>query len=212
MAEKMRTMRDTTGADVPVKYVSKYDRECDARTRRIAGRFMKARKYLEQVVANTLQDLAALQSARATEVAPRGNFQCQSFDGLIRVSIDQAWHIRLDDRVVAARDMMLAYARGLCAKAGNDAQALYEIVEEAFAAGRTGGLSVGRVLSLCRREISAEEWQTARRMLLESIQTDRGKAYIRVATRADLQHDFRMIRLDLADCWPDTESEAAPCC
>lgn len=202
---KTKTMRDASGHDVPVKYVKPYDRERDVRTRRILARFLRARKVLERVVAESLADVEAIQAARGKDAAPRGNFQCQSFDGLVKVSIDQAWTIRLDDRVREARDMMLNYAKGLCAKAGSDAHALFEIVEEAFAASSAGGLSVGRVLSICRRNITDPEWLRARSILLESLQTDRGKSYLRISTRPDTQHDFEMIRLDLADCWPIAE-------
>lgn len=202
-----KTMRDSSGQDIPVKYVSKYDRERDARVRRILARFRKARAMLEQVVVESLADIDAVQAARDTEPGARGNFQCQSFDGLVQVSIEQAWNIRLDDRVKTARDIMLDYARGLCAKAGDDAQALFEIVSEAFNTTKGGGLSVGRVLSLCRRNITAPEWITARKMLLDSIQTDRGKAYLRVSVRPSAQQDFEMIQLNIADCWP-VRSEA----
>ncbi len=205
--KKERTMRDNLGRDIPVKYVSRYDRERDARTRRILARYIKARSVLESCLADSLADIEAIQLARDTEVAAKGNFQCQSFDGLIQVAIDQAWNIRLDDRVREARDIMLAYAQGLCAKAGTDAQALFEIVQEAFAASKSGGLSIGRVLSICRRNITAPEWLRARKLLLDSIQTDKGRAYLRVYHRPDTQRDFAMLKLDIADCWPTAATE-----
>ena len=43
-------MRDNTGHDVPVKYVSKYDRLRDEKTKRVLARFRKARTVLEAVV------------------------------------------------------------------------------------------------------------------------------------------------------------------
>jgi len=201
----MKTMKDNTGHDVPVKYVSKYDRLRDEKTKRVLARFRKARALLESVVRESLADIAAVQAARDTPVADKGNFSVTSFDGLVRVAIDQAWHIELDDRVKEARDRMLAYAKSLCAKAGPDAGALLEIVEEAFAANSAGRLSVSRVLSLCRRNVTAREWTEARDMLLASLQPEKGRCYIHVYERQDMQHDFDMIRLDLADCWPREE-------
>ena len=202
-----KTMRDASGQDIPLKYVSKYDRERDARTRRILARYLKARAVLEACLADSLADIEAIQTARETDANAKGNFQCQSFDGLIQVAIDQAWNIRLDDRVREARDIMLAYAQELCAKAGPDAQALFEIVQEAFAASKSGGLSIGRVLSICRRNITAPEWLRARKLLLDSIQTDKGRAYLRVYHRPDTQQDFAMLKLDIADCWPEAATE-----
>lgn len=201
----MKTMKDNNGHDVPVKYVSKYDRLRDERTKRILARFRKERKALEAVVRDSLADIAVIQGAREAAAAEKGNFSVTSFDGLVRVAIDQAWHIELDDRVRDARDRMLAYARKLCSKAGPDAAALLEIVEEAFAANSAGRLSVGRVLSLCRRNINAREWTEARDMLLASLLPEKGRCYIHVYSRPDMQHDFEMVRLDLADCWPRGE-------
>lgn len=198
----MKTMRDNQGRDVPLKYVNKYDRVRDARVRRVHARALKVRAAIEAYVRESLEDVEAILAVREGPRGEKGNGAIPSFDGLIRVSIDQSWHIELDERVKAARDQMLAYAKSLCSKAGDDAQALFEIVEEAFAATKSGGLSVGRVLSLCRRNINAPEWVAAKQMLLDSIKPERGKAYLRVETRPDLQHDWRQIRLDVADCWP----------
>lgn len=202
----IKTMRDSTGKDVPVKYVNGYDKERDKRSRRILARTQKVRAVLEAFVSDSLGDIDAIRDARLEELgkgdAAKGNFTCQSFDGLIEIQINQQWSIRMDERVKAARDAMLDYAKRLCEKAGSDAGALFQIVEEAFAVGRTGNLSVGSVLRLCRRDIKAPEWIKAKEMLLASIQTDKGKAYLKVSTRPDTQHDFRAIRLDIADCWP----------
>jgi hypothetical protein len=201
-----KTMKDSTGAEVPTKYVNGYDKERDKRARRILARTLKARAMLETFVVDCLGDIDAIRDARLEEIgkgdAAKGNFTCQSFDGLIEIQINQQWSIRLDERVKQARDAMLAYAKSLFAKAGSDAAVLFEIVEEAFAVGRTGNLSVGSVMRLCRRDIKAPEWVAACKMLLDSIQTDKGKAYLKVSVRPDTQHDFRAIRLDIADCWP----------
>lgn len=199
---KMKTMTDSNGYAIPVNRVSRFDKVRDRGCRRIEARFRKAREMLERLVKDCLEDVAAMQAARELPLAEKGNFQTSSFDGLIKVCVDQAWHIELDDRVKAARDQMLEYARSLCAKAGEDAVALYEIVEEAFAATKTGSLSIGRVLSLCRRNISAPQWVAARKMLLDSINPQKGRAYLRCETRPDTQHDFKQIRLDITDCWP----------
>ena len=202
----IKTMIDSTGSEVPAKYVNKYDKERDKRTRRILARTDKTRAILESFVVDCLSDIDAIREARLEELgkgdAAKGNFTCQSFDGLIEIQINQQWTIRLDERVKQARDAMLAYAKRLCDKAGSDAGALFQIVEEAFAVGRTGNLSVGSVLRLCRRDIKAPEWIKAKEMLLASIQTDKGKAYLKVSSRPDTQHDFKAIRLDIADCWP----------
>jgi hypothetical protein len=137
--------------------------------------------------------------------------QVSSFDGLLTVGLNVRYEIHLDERVIKARELMLDYARSLAEKlGGEDAQALLALIDEAFQASKSGSLSISRVLSLMRMEIKAPKWQEAKRLLVESMETRRGKSYLRVETRPDRQHDPVPIRLDIADCWP-TVKEVSPC-
>ncbi len=60
MATPIKTMRDSNGQEVPVKYVSAYDKLRDKITRRIKARFLKARAALEAVVSESIADLDEL--------------------------------------------------------------------------------------------------------------------------------------------------------
>ncbi len=207
MAKKEATMIDSMGNAVPVRYIPKYDRERDRIVKRIHARWLKARADLEKVMVETLGDLEKLAIARGeagVQMAEKGNMQVSSFDGLTTVSINVRYEIHLDDRVKQARDLMLEYAKSLASQlGGEDAQALLELIDEAFQATRSGSLSVARVLSLMRRNITAPKWQHAKKLLEESMETRRGKSYVRVEQRPSRQHDPIPVRLDIADCWPD---------
>ncbi len=208
-----KVMIDSMGDAVPLRHVSKYDRVRDERVRRILARFKKARAQLETVMADCLSDLAVVAKARGEagiDVAEKGNFQVSSFDGLVTVGINVRYDIHLDERVIQARELMLEYARSLAVKLGDaDAQAFLILVDETFKANKAGALSVARVMSLMRRDIKAPQWQEAKRLLAESMETRRGKSYLRVEVRPDRQHDPVPVRLDIADCWPLIE-EVAP--
>ena len=200
------TMRDSNGNDVPLKYVSKYDKAKDKAVRRILARFLKARAMLEGVVSETIAELQALAQTRET-IGAKGNFSAQSFDGLVRVSIKQQYNILLDERVVHARELMLGYIEGVLAKVGgSDAQALRLIVAEAFKANAQGFLSTGKIMSLLRMEIDNADWREAKRILQDAVKPQKGKRYLLCETRPDTQHDFAAIRLDIADCWPREEA------
>lgn len=208
-----KVMIDSMGDAVPLRHVSKYDRVRDERVRRILARFKKARAQLETVMADCLSDLDVVAKARGEagiDVAEKGNFQVSSFDGLVTVGINVRYDIHLDERVIQARELMLEYARSLAVKLGDaDAQAFLILVDETFKANKAGALSVARVMSLMRRDIKAPQWQEAKRLLAESMETRRGKSYLRVEVRPDRQHDPVPVRLDIADCWPLIE-EVAP--
>lgn len=203
MPKPISTMRDSNGQDVPVKYVSAYDKMRDKMTRRIEARFRKARKVLEDVVRDSIADLDQIAKCKES-LGEKGNFQARSFDALIQVSIRQQYNILLDERVVRARELMLGYVEGVLAKiGGNDAQALKLIVAEAFKANAQGFLSTGKIMSLLRMEIDNADWREAKKILQDSIKPQKGKRYLACEVRASTQDDFRQIRLDLADCWPE---------
>lgn len=203
MPKPISTMRDSNGQDVPVKYVSAYDKMRDKMTRRIEARFRKARKMLEDVVRDSIADLDQIAKCKES-LGEKGNFQARSFDALIQVSIRQQYNILLDERVVRARELMLGYVEGVLAKiGGNDAQALKLIVAEAFKANAQGFLSTGKIMSLLRMEIDNADWREAKKILQDSIKPQKGKRYLACEVRASTQDDFRQIRLDIADCWPE---------
>jgi hypothetical protein len=209
-----KVMIDSMGAAVPVRHVGKYDRVRDDRTRRIYARFVKARAMLEKVMQESLADLDAIAKARGAEgieFAEKGNFQASTFDGLITVGINVRYEIHLDERVIQARELMYACARGIAKNLKpEDAQLLEVLIDEAFQTTKSGSLSVARVLSLMRKNVSAPEWQQAKKLLEESMETRRGKSYLRVEAKPDRQHDPVPIRLDIADCWPAEKQEVAP--
>ena len=203
----MTTMRDSFGNDVPLKYVSAYDRLRDRMTRRVLARFVKARGVLESVVKDSIADLDTLKGGRE-KLGKKGNFQTSSFDGLVKVAIKQQYNIRLDERVVRARELMLEYVNGVLDRvSGVDVSALRLLVEAAFKANSQGYLSTGKVLALLRMEVNSEKWRQAKQILQDALKPERGKQYLVCEVRRSAHDDFRPIRLDLADCWPEEESE-----
>ena len=199
------TMRDSNGNDVPIKYVSAYDKARDRVTRRVLARFEKARAALEKVVAESIADLDELKGTKE-KLGAKGNFQAVSFDGLLQVSIRQRYDIRLDERVAKAREMMLGYVDGILRKVGgSDAQALRLIVQEAFRANDEGILPTGKIMSLMRMEIDNADWRAAKEILQDAIRPQKGKRYLRCERRRSTQDDFRAVKLDIADCWPESE-------
>ena len=207
MAKQVTTMRDSNGNDIPLKYVSRYDKARDKAVRRILARFLRARQMLEGVVADCIADLNEL-AATKESVGEKGNFSARSFDGLIQASIRQQYNIFLDERVVKARELMLGYVEKVLAKVGgNDAAALRLIIAEAFKANAQGFLSTGKIMSLLRMEIDNPDWREAQRILQESIKPQKGKRYLVCEKRASTQKDFKQVRLDIADCWPEEPTE-----
>lgn len=204
MASKT-VMIDANGASVPLKYVSKFDRERDRIARRVLGRFQKARKALEAVVAESVADIDELMQLK-DKLGDKGNFQQTSFDGLIEIQVRQQYNILLDERVAKARELMLEYVNGVLDSVKNvDTTVLRRLIENAFRANRQGLLPTSKIFELMRMEVKDRRWNEARDILQEAIKPQRGKRYLICSTRKSTQGDFRPIVLNLNDCWPEAK-------
>ena len=198
----MNTMRDSNGQDVPMKYVSKYDKLRDRQTRRILARFQKARTMLEGLVKDSIADLDVLKGTKE-KLGEKGNFSARSFDGLIQVEIRQQYNIQLDERVARARELMLDYVKSEIESLNKDTTFLRKLVEDSFRANEKGYLPISSILKLTRYEVKDARWNEARGILQDSLKPVAGKRYLVCSVRNSTQQDFRAIHLDLADCWPD---------
>ena len=203
MAKIMKTMKDWNGNLIPIKYVSQFDRHRDRVARRVLERYQKARKVLEAVVVDSLAEIDELMKLKE-KLGVKGNFQLQSFDGCIQVSIRQQYNILLDERVARARELMLDYVNGILAEVkGVDVTVLRRLIETAFRANRQGVLPTTKIFELMRMEVEDARWNEARKLLQDAIKPQRGKRYLACETRKSTQGDFKPISLNLNDCWPE---------
>ena len=203
MATKKENLwTDINGDQVPAKYVSKFDKARDAVSRRILKRFLAGRKVLEQIVRESIADLDGLMKLKES-VGAKGNFQTSSFDGLIQVSIDQQYNIQLDERVARARELMLDYVNSELSRLDKDTTFLRKLVEDSFRANAKGYLPIASILKLTRYEVKDARWNEARGILQDAMKPVPGKRYLNCRVRNTTQQDFKTIRLDLADCWPE---------
>ena len=204
----MNTMRDSNGQDVPIKYVSKYDKLRDRQTRRILARFLKAREMLEGLVRDSIADRDVLKGTKE-KLGVKGNFSARSFDALIQVEIRQQYNIQLDERVARARELMLDYVKSEIESLRKDTTFLRKLVEDSFRANEKGYLPISSILKLTRYEVKDARWNEARGILQDSLKPVAGKRYLVCSVRSSTQQDFRAIHLDLADCWPEVKGEKA---
>ena len=203
MATKQENLwTDIKGDKVPARYVCKFDKARDAVTRKIHKRFLAGRKMLEKIVRDSISDLDGLMKLKAS-VGAKGNFQTSSFDGLIQVSIDQQYNIQLDERVSKARELMLEYVQSRLNRMDKEDVFLRKLVEDSFRANAKGYLPISSILKLTRYEVKDARWNEARGILQDAMKPVPGKRYLNCRVRSTPQQDFKTIRLDLADCWPE---------
>lgn len=207
MATKQENLwTDIKGDKIPARYVCKFDKARDAVTRKIHKRFLAGRKMLEQLVRDSIKDLDELMKLKES-VGKNGNFQTSSFDGLIQVSIDQQYNIQLDERVSKARELMFEYVQSRLDRMDKEDVFMRKLVEDSFRVNAKGYLPISSILKLTRYEVKDARWNEARGILQDAMKPVPGKRYLNCRVRSTPQQDFKTIRLDLADCWPENVAQ-----
>ena len=202
MAKQQKEWIDGRGQTVPASYVSKYDKARDKAVRHVAAGAKKLRAQMEAFMADAVATMNGLAGLKE-DLGARGNFSARSFDALIQVSIRQQWHIKFDERVAKARELMLDYANRELQKAGDGAFLLKQMIEAAFKVDRLGFLPRSEVSKLLSYKVDDVNWNAGADILRQAQTTEKGKQYLTIETRSSLQKDFEAVRLDIADCWPD---------
>ena len=202
MAKKQKEWIDGRGQTVPASYVSKYDKARDRAVRHVVVGAQKLRAQMEAFMADAIATMNGLADVKE-DLGKRGNFSARSFDALVQVSIRQQWHIRFDERVAKARELMLDYANRELERAGDGAYLLSQMIEAAFKVDRMGFLPRSEVAKLLSYKVNDDRWNEGADILRQAQTTERGKRYLAIEERGSLQGDFQAIRLDVADCWPE---------
>ena len=101
---------------------------------------------------------------------------------------------------------MLEYATRELERAGKGAFLLQQMIDAAFKPDRNGFLPRTEINKLLSYNVEDETWNEGARLLREALTTEAGKRYLNITRRSSLQDDFKPIRLDIADCWPEDKA------
>jgi hypothetical protein len=197
----VKKMTNAQGQDVPVKYVPKYDRARDLRARRCLARWQKMRLALEQCYAETAAELADMEFMAAEnrtdrKLGVKGNFQFQSFDGLIQVSRSARYELRFDERLRVAQQIIEEVIQEKAEGVDPD---LAELVRGIFRPTSDGLLSQSRVMGLFRLKITHPRWGEAMDLIRASIESRRGKNLLAVRFKPNRDAEWQPVLLDIAD-------------
>ncbi len=207
-----KTMTDAAGVAVPVRYVKEYDRRRDKLARRIQARWEAAQKTLQAIYDQTAADieeiekLAADGRTSARKLGVKGNFQFQSFDGLVMICRSVRYDLRFDDRLRAAQSIIEEIIQEKTAAIDSD---LAEILRDVFRPMSDGLLSKSRIMGLFRLKIGHPRWKDAMDLIRESIEARRGKTLLSVSVKDGREGAWNSIQLDIADCSPAPTAQEA---
>ena len=206
MAKQQKTWIDGRVQVVPGMYVRAYDKARDRAVRRVLAGALKLRAQMESFMADAVKTMNGLAETKES-LGKRGNYSARSFDAMIEVTIRQQYNVRLDGRAQKARELMLDYAQRELERAGKGAFLLQQMIDAAFKPDRNGFLPRTEINKLLSYNVEDEQWNEGARLLREALTTEAGKRYLNIARRSSLQEDFKQVRLDIADCWPEEPTE-----
>lgn len=196
-----RTMTDNLGNAVPLRYVSKIDRERDRVVRQL---FRKAERLNEQLAEFRVECLETIEAFLDWEAAqgdgpqrgPKGNVSLPSFDGTLRVTRARQASIEFDERLQSARELIREHITDKAANLDRDIQV---IIDDAFN-GSNGRLSTARVLGLLKLKIAGPKWVQAMELIKESIRVSATREYARFHRRpGGSKAEYQQVALDIAN-------------
>jgi hypothetical protein len=196
-----RTMTDNLGNTVPVRYVSKIEKERDRVVRRL---FTRARKLSKQLAEFRIECLDTIEQFLAWEACQvdgptrgtKGNVTLPSFDGTMKVSRARQDSIDFDERLQMARQLIREYVNEKAEGIDHDLQL---IIDDAFN-GTGGRLNTARVLGLLKLKIQGAKWHQAMELIKDSIRVTATREYARFYERPGGTADqFQQLSLDIAN-------------
>jgi hypothetical protein len=198
-----KTMLDAAGQAVPVGYVKPYDKLRDKVARRILVQWLRVEALIQALHKQMRNEVGLVEQAAASgrkgtvALGKKGNFQFQSFDGLIAVSRSARYELRFDERLRVAQSIIEEIIREKTETVDAD---IIELLRGVFRPTSDGLLSQARVMGLFRLKISHHRWKEAMDLIRESIEARRGKTLYSVRIKKTRESDWQSIELDISSC------------
>jgi len=195
-------MQNAKGDLVPESKVKPIDKLRDQLVHSMA----KSAKDLSAVMAAwnrcAFADIAAFAETSAEEygvtlrgMRGKGNLTLTSYDGRYKVVRQMQEHIRFDERLQVAKELIDQCITEWAASSRDEIKVL---INDAFRVDQEGLVSASRVLGLRRLDIKDEKWLRAMEAISDSMQVAGSSSYVRVYERVGDSDRYQPIPLDMA--------------
>ena len=185
------------GAYVPLANIKDVDVMRDTLVNELSDHATKLSEDLAKFKSSIGGEINAFADASAEEhgVAIRGRkggFSLMSYDGLLKIVVDNDTLITVNEKVTIAREAVFACVRRWSEGANAN---LAEIIRHAFETDKQGHLSLPRLLALRSYKIDDPEWDAAMDALSQGLTAYGSKTYIRFYKRFSTVEKFSQIPL-----------------
>lgn len=193
-------MEDAKGRLVAVESIKEIDLVRHELVVEIAGKVRELQQAIRDFKLGTLGDIEAFIDLSAEKYGvsiggKKGNVTLTSLDGRMKVQRNIQEHIRFDERLQAAKELIDQCIHRWAEGSGAEIRVL---VEDAFQVDKEGNISTGRVLGLRRHNFTDPEWLKAMDAIADSVQVTGSKTYVRVYARETQDGAWQAIPLDIA--------------
>lgn len=191
---------DSKGSLVPLDMVRADDRLEDETVRKIIGFAKALSAQIARFKGHTMEDLGAFQAILDQEYGAKkggakGNATFMTFDGLMKVQVQQADLIEFGGQLQTAKKLIDEYLTALTADSSAEIEAF---VKKAFDVDKEGQVNRAELFRLRRLQIDDPLWKEAMRAITEAVRVVGSKEYVRFYERETPDGDWKAVTIDLA--------------
>ncbi|TFF20517.1 DUF3164 family protein [Jiella endophytica] len=191
---------DSKGNLVPLDLVKAEDRLEDEMVRKCLSFAEDLSAQIGRFRGHTMEDIGAFQAILDQEYGAKrggakGNATFMSFDGMMKVQVQQADLIEFGAQLQTAKKLIDEYLTALTADASAEIQVF---VNRAFDVDKEGQVNRSELFRLRRLQIDDKRWQDAMRAISEAIRVVGSKEYVRFYKRDSHDGAWQAVTIDLA--------------
>lgn len=193
-------MTDAKGAFVPLETIKPAHKLEDEVVRRIMRFADELSAQIGRFRGHTMTDLGELDALLAqehglTKGGPKGNRTYQTFDGLMKVTVQVADYVDFGPQLQIAKRLLDECLTEWSADSRPEIRA---VITRAFNTDKEGQVNRSEIFMLLRLDIEDPRWQEAMRAIREAMRVTGSKEYIRFYRRARVTDRWDAVTIDLA--------------
>ena len=191
---------DTRGAFLPEETIKAVDKIEDETVRKCMAYAEDLSAQIARFKGHTMEDIGDFLAILAQEYGTsrggqKGNVTLTSYDGLLKVQVQQADLIEFGAQLQTAKTLIDEYLRERTADAHPEIQA---IINRAFDVDKAGKIRREELFRLRRLEIEDPRWREAMRAITDAIRIVGSKEYVRFYKRDRPDGAWKAVTIDLA--------------
>lgn len=193
-------MPDARGSLVPVEMVNASDKLEDELVRGIMEFAVDLSARIGRFRGHTMTDLGEFdalleQEYKVTKGGKKGNRTYQTFDGLMKVTVQVADSVTFGPQLQIAKKIL----DDLLTEWSSDSRPeIRAIITKAFNTDKEGQVSRSDIYALLRLPIEDPQWKEAMRAIRDAMRIVGSKEYVRFHRRATVKDEWHAVTIDLA--------------